>query len=318
MVGRAEMLCAIWYLLALMIYIHLTTLKNAGFHFWFYSLVVILFSIIAMLCKEQGITVLGVCIAYDICTNYRTMQQTLTTWKIKRYVLEYLMVHSFDYLLHRSLSLMRLLVLVVSTVVILYLRVIVIGQGSPQFVESDNPASFSNSTQTRIFTYSYVNAYNVWLLLYPYPLCYDWSMGSIPLVEDISDVRNIITLAVILTIVILLIYAASVGNGVETKNDVSYNEKPMKYHGRKMHLLFSLAMLLLPFVPASNLLFPVGFVIAERILYLPSMGYCLLIASGFDGFKMVQRSAIKMVSALPLFQCLVRQGQKSEALHYKI
>lgn len=37
----------------------------------------------------------------------------------------------------------------------------------------------------------------------------------------------------------------------------------------------------LPFLPASNLFFPVGFVVAERVLYMPSMGYCLLVACGF-------------------------------------
>ncbi|XP_065886596.1 protein O-mannosyl-transferase TMTC4-like isoform X2 [Dysidea avara] len=281
-VGRAEMLCAIWYLLALMVFMHLTTLKDAGFLFWFYSFVVILFSVVAMLCKEQGITVLGVCAAYDICTklNFKTIQQMLTTWKTKRPL---------------SLLLTRLLVLAVSTVVILYLRVVVIGQGSPQFVESDNPASFSNSTQTRLFTYSYVNAYNIWLLLYPYPLCYDWSMGSIPLVEDISDIRNAITLTAALTTVILLIYAATgYGVGTQDNDPSSHIMKPTMHYSRKAHLLFSLAMLLLPFVPASNLLFPVGFVIAERILYLPSMGYCLLIALGFNAFKTLQRSTIKI------------------------
>lgn len=39
--------------------------------------------------------------------------------------------------------------------------------------------------------------------------------------------------------------------------------------------------MILPFLPASNLFFPVGFVIAERVLYMPSMGFCLLIAYGF-------------------------------------
>ncbi|XP_032804676.2 protein O-mannosyl-transferase TMTC2 [Petromyzon marinus] len=42
----------------------------------------------------------------------------------------------------------------------------------------------------------------------------------------------------------------------------------------------SLAMLVLPFVPATNLFFYVGFVMAERVLYIPSMGYCLLVAAG--------------------------------------
>lgn len=37
---------------------------------------------------------------------------------------------------------------------------------------------------------------------------------------------------------------------------------------------------LLPFIPASNLLFPTGFVIAERVLYLPSIGFLLLFGIG--------------------------------------
>lgn len=47
-------------------------------------------------------------------------------------------------------------------------------------------------------------------------------------------------------------------------------------------LLVALALLVLPFLPASNLLFYVGFVVAERILYLPSVGFCLCIGIGFD------------------------------------
>lgn len=39
--------------------------------------------------------------------------------------------------------------------------------------------------------------------------------------------------------------------------------------------------MVIPFIPASNLFFPVGFVIAERVLYMPSMGFCILVAYGF-------------------------------------
>lgn len=45
-------------------------------------------------------------------------------------------------------------------------------------------------------------------------------------------------------------------------------------------IIFLLACVVIPFVPASNLLFRVGFVLAERVLYLPSLGFCLLIAVG--------------------------------------
>lgn len=37
-----------------------------------------------------------------------------------------------------------------------------------------------------------------------------------------------------------------------------------------------------PFIPATNLFFPVGFVVAERVLYAPSMGFCLLVAVGVN------------------------------------
>lgn len=35
-------------------------------------------------------------------------------------------------------------------------------------------------------------------------------------------------------------------------------------------------------MPASNLLFRVGFVIAERVLYIPSAGFCLIVAIGME------------------------------------
>ncbi|XP_049940747.1 protein O-mannosyl-transferase TMTC2-like [Schistocerca serialis cubense] len=46
-------------------------------------------------------------------------------------------------------------------------------------------------------------------------------------------------------------------------------------------LLISLAFLVVPFLPATNLLFYVGFVLAERVLYMPSVGWCLLVALGW-------------------------------------
>ena len=50
-------------------------------------------------------------------------------------------------------------------------------------------------------------------------------------------------------------------------------------------LLVSLSWVVIPFLPASNLFFPVGFVVAERVLYLPSMGFCLLVALSINSFR---------------------------------
>lgn len=55
-------------------------------------------------------------------------------------------------------------------------------------------------------------------------------------------------------------------------------------------------MLIIPFLPATNLPFYVGFVVAERILYIPSMGYCLLVAEAvYQIFKKLRHQ----VSNLP-------------------
>jgi hypothetical protein len=63
---------------------------------------------------------------------------------------------------------------------------------------------------------------------------------------------------------------------------------PSTRPSRRLHphmiLLVGLILLVIPFLPASNLFFPVGFVVAERILYLPSMGLCMLV--GYSAHKM--------------------------------
>lgn len=57
----------------------------------------------------------------------------------------------------------------------------------------------------RILTYSYLLSFNAWLLLLPAVLCYDWQVGSIPLVESLGDSRNGATVLLALVIVTLCI-----------------------------------------------------------------------------------------------------------------
>ena len=45
-------------------------------------------------------------------------------------------------------------------------------------------------------------------------------------------------------------------------------------------LVWAAALGVLPFVPAGNVLAWVGFAVAERVLYIPSMGFCLLVSIG--------------------------------------
>ncbi|XP_032124467.1 protein O-mannosyl-transferase TMTC1 isoform X2 [Sapajus apella] len=117
----------------------------------------------------------------------------------------------------------------------------------------------------RFLTYSYLLAFNVWLLLAPVTLCYDWQVGSIPLVETIWDMRNLATILLAVVMALLCLHCLAAFKRLEHKE-----------------VLVGLLFLVFPFIPASNLFFRVGFVVAERVLYMPSMGYCILFVHGLS------------------------------------
>ena len=87
----------------------------------------------------------------------------------------------------------------VATLLLLFWRVRLNHGHLPHFSAQDNPASFHPHLSTRTLTYLYLLAFNGWLLVAPVTLCYDWQMGSIPLVESLSDPRNMVTVAFLLT-----------------------------------------------------------------------------------------------------------------------
>ena len=59
------------------------------------------------------------------------------------------------------------------------------------------------------------------------------------------------------------------------------NKMPIPRKKFDVMVLYSLAWLLLPFLPASHLFFYPGTTVAERLLYAPSVGFCLLSATLF-------------------------------------
>lgn len=99
-----------------------------------------------------------------------------------------------------------------------------------------------------------------------------------------------------------------------TFDDMVVKHAVLKYVNAAVHNLFEeiklnfiiphvclqgLAFMVLPFLPASNLFFPVGFVVAERVLYMPSMGFCLLIAYGFS--LLCEKSPKKLIWCVMAF-----------------
>ena len=284
-VGRADLLSALFFFSAVLCYTHAcpapgclaykqgrvavahpadssdTGLMKAGH--WSWLMLSICLSALAMLCKEQGVTALGIVFIYDLILYCGVMPH---------HALGALQSKPFRIDLYRWLSrsgfLSRQLVVVGASLACMLVRWRVMGGQAPTFQPLDNPASFANSTLTRLLTYNYIYALNGWLLLCPYWLCFDWAMGCVPLLSSLQDPRCLAVLC-FWTISIALLYQSSViGNGSFSR---SWSHR---------QVLLSLAMLVVPFLPASNVFFRVGFVVAERVLYLPSAGYCLLVVLG--------------------------------------
>lgn len=102
------------------------------------------------------------------------------------------------------------------------------------------------------------------MLFLPSKLSYDWQMNSIELVEHWTDPRNLVTLAAF-TLLASLVLTALLNRNKATQS----------------LLYFGVTFLIITHLPASNLLVTVGFVVAERTLYVPSLGFSTLFLFGY-------------------------------------
>uniref|UniRef100_A0A9J7YP15 dolichyl-phosphate-mannose--protein mannosyltransferase n=1 Tax=Cyprinus carpio carpio TaxID=630221 RepID=A0A9J7YP15_CYPCA len=239
-VGRADLLCALFFQLSFLVYCKAFQGGDKKFSvLWIFSS--ILLCAVAMLCKEQGITVLGVNAAFDIlmvcCHSFGPNDLWI----------------NFYFLFSTQIGGL------VSSGLLMRWRIM--GTGPPSFTEVDNPASFAENVILRIVNYNYYYSLNAWLLLCPWWLCFDWSMGCVPLIKSATDWRIVWP---------LLLWCCLMG--------LVYQALCSQDSNKRRTLTFGLVLLVIPFLPASNLFFRVGFVIAERVLYLSSAGYCLILA----------------------------------------
>ncbi|XP_030632534.1 protein O-mannosyl-transferase TMTC3 [Chanos chanos] len=268
-VGRAELLSSIFLLAAFLAYTKSKALDHSIV--WTPIALTVILVAVATLCKEQGITVIGVCCVYEVF-----VAQGFTLPVLVDTMLQVLRgKDGVPYVILQTL--LKLIVLIISTLLLVIVRVQVIQSQLPVFTRFDNPAAVS-PTPTRQLTFNYLLPVNAWLLLNPSELCCDWTMGTIPLIESVLDPRNLATL-VFYSLLGLLAYHSL-----------------RHAHSSAKTVIMALSFIGLPFIPASNLFFPVGFVVAERVLYVPSMGFCVLVAQGFKNLS--QRGNLKKVSWL--------------------
>ncbi|XP_057708603.1 protein O-mannosyl-transferase TMTC4 isoform X2 [Corythoichthys intestinalis] len=293
-VGRADLLCALFFQLSFLTYCKAFKRvgDNGGFSVW-WIMVSLSLCATAMLCKEQGITVLGVNAAFDVLLICNVDVYELS----QRLLLRKTPLNAREKLL-TGLPL-RLALMALGGFLMLYTRWRIMGTGPPAFTEVDNPASFAENMFLRVVNYNYYYALNGWLLLCPWWLCFDWSMGCVPLIKSTTDWRVAWPLLFWCVLIGLVGQALCSSDGQQRRT-----------------LSMALVLLVVPFLPACNIFFRVGFVIAERVLYLPSSGYCLLLAFAlahycrrWGKYKNVLRISILALIVTYIARCAVRSHQ---------
>ncbi|KAK2705210.1 hypothetical protein QYM36_017305 [Artemia franciscana] len=263
LVGRADLLCAIFFNLSCLCYFYCA--RNNSSSLYTQSLFLILsiaFCCLSVLCKEQGIMALIFCSLHDIlCTSQSILHRLLVL--LKSFQFSSLCTELGK--IQVKCLLWRQIFLYLGAVFLLLGRFWLMGSSLPEFKDVDNPGSFEPFLSSRFLSYNYVYAINLWMLFAPDWLCFDWSMGCIPPVRSPSDSRLIV---VLILWVFISLWIRKILQWVKVTDGKI--------------LTISFLFLCVPFLPASNIFFRVGFVIAERVLYLSVGGICLLVAYSFQ------------------------------------
>ncbi|CAI5451119.1 unnamed protein product [Caenorhabditis angaria] len=132
---------------------------------------------------------------------------------------------------------------------LLYFRLSINNFESPKFSKSDNPIAYEPSIICRFLTFLYLPLFHFMLIVFPKTLCFDWQIQPI---RSFSDFRIYASLSFYISILIIF--------------------KKLK------SFRFLVILLCSPHIISSNIFSYVGFVAAERILYLPTVAFAIILA----------------------------------------
>ena len=138
----------------------------------------------------------------------------------------------------------------------LVLRVVALGphQTAEGTIALDNPAAAAGFTP-RIATALWVQLKSALLCVLPAHLVSDYSFDAIPVARGLGDLRALAGLAFVGTALAAVVWGFA----------------------RCRPVMLAAALWIVFALPSSNLLFPAGTIMAERLVYLPSLGICLAI-----------------------------------------
>lgn len=290
-VGRSDILSAAFFLLALLL--HQSSVEKDSTR-WGTMLLSTLVGVLAALSKEIGVTVFGVFLAHEIIlalSRFRPMEdeddedkqgkegargrsrgkkrgngrsspasraKVDPPKKDKEQVkLETLsgIIRKLASHFSSSHAILRTVVNVSAPLAIIFLHMWLHGSHKLyQWSILENDISLMEVKSHRIMSYMMIHSLYLWKLFNPFTLCYDYGWACIAPVVSVFDYRNVLSLGVYSLVVAFGLYGGMLGDAI---------------------YLWAGALLVVPYIPASNAFFPVGTVLGERLLYLPSVGFCL-------------------------------------------
>uniref|UniRef100_A0A5S6R087 dolichyl-phosphate-mannose--protein mannosyltransferase n=1 Tax=Trichuris muris TaxID=70415 RepID=A0A5S6R087_TRIMR len=262
-VGRAEIISALLYMCSFFEYCK--ALKRGSCWKNYHLFMCLILTFMALAAKEQGVMAIFFCIAYDVLVY--SWNSLTCVWQKRVSVRKCIKksLSSDDVAASLATAAFKRMGTMLTWFLLLSIfRLHLMSWTLPRFSTGDTQVLPMYNFVFKTINQVYIYVLNLWLLVCPSFLCFDYSMGCIEPIQSIKDFRLWTVLLIACTFAVLACWKRrkwTIKGGVDDR-----------------HLLLGLSCVIIPFVPASNLFFTVGFVVAERTLYLPSLGFCWIVA----------------------------------------
>ena len=304
-VGRSDLLGAVFAFSAMSVFHRLapnwtdsTASKHMPFSLQVGGFVLLVGLVIAsILCKETSFMMLPVLAGYFVLLECSTKMSTShkvarIPWTQFASVIGPLAFVAIGYLLFRH-----------------WITGAGLSVGHLVFRRTENPMAFAPKFLTRFLSKAHVHAIYTGKMLWPAQLSVDYSMDCIPLVESVTDLRNIrsvslyfcLSVAFAKTVpwaflrrrVCFATVAEGNSNGSQTSDKKCYTgdakaaclieacqsiQPQFCPNQRRLPLAFCLVWFIGFALPFSNVITDVGTCVAERLLYVPNVAFCYVFA----------------------------------------
>ena len=244
-IGRADLFATAAIVGGLLCYAKSTTMNGWRKVPWLAALMVV--TTVGEFCKESAVVVLGVMALYDF--TYR-MQRRHPNWFAN------LIANFWEFTIKGYVA------MIPPFAGLWYVRSLVFEKmRPPELPFVDNPLVGWDFWTARMAAIKVIGKY-LWLLLWPQTLSCDYSYNQIPMVNwhfsTWEDLKALVALISVITVILVTI----------------------RNHHRNKPLFFFILFFFGTFLPTSNLIVIIGSIMAERFMYLPSIGFagCVVIA----------------------------------------